>query len=71
MWMCSGYANARAQMPGIGGDGEHGLGCGLEQHAVNRLLVLPGDVGDRGGQREDEVKVAGIKQFGHLRAAEP
>ena len=42
-----GDADARAQMPGIGGDGEHGLGGGLEQDAVDHLLVLPGDVGDR------------------------
>ena len=51
-------------MFGIGGDGERGLGRRLEQHVVDHGLVLPGDVGDRGGKREDEVEVADLKEIG-------
>ena len=40
-------ADARAQMLGIGGDGEHGLRCRLEQKAVDQGLVLPGDGANR------------------------
>jgi hypothetical protein len=42
--------NARhrgAQVFGIGGGGEHGVGRGLEQQVVDHGLVLVGDVGDR------------------------
>jgi hypothetical protein len=59
-----GDADASAQMPGIGGDGERGLGGGLEQHVINHRLVLPGDVSDRRGQCEDEMEVAHIEQLG-------
>jgi hypothetical protein len=57
-------ADARAEMPGVSGDGEHGLGGGLEQHVVDLPLVLPGDVGDGGRQREHQVEVTGIEQLG-------
>ena len=49
---------------GIGGDGEHGLGRGLEQEVVDHRLVLVGDVADRGGQREDDVEVGHGQQLG-------
>ena len=45
-------------MFGIGGDGKHGFGTGLEQQVVDHPFVLIGDVGDQAGQCEDEVKVA-------------
>ena len=41
-------ADPGAEMLGIGGDREHRLGRRLEQNAVDRRLVLLGDVGDRG-----------------------
>jgi hypothetical protein len=46
------------RMLGIGRDGEHGLGRGPEQQVVDHRLVLVGDIGDRTGQREHDVKVA-------------
>ena len=51
-------ADLGAEMVGIGGDGEHGLGARLEQDVVEDALVLIGDVGDRLGQGEDDVEVA-------------
>ena len=39
-----GDADAGAEVLGIGGDGEHGLGGGLEQQIVDHRLVLVGDV---------------------------
>ena len=59
-----GDADAGAEMPGIGGDGEQRLGRGLEQQVVDHRLVVPGDPGDRGRQGEDEVEVADLEQFG-------
>jgi len=53
----------RAEMPGIGRDGEHGLGRGLEQDAVDRSLVLAGDVGDLSRQREHDVEVRHRQQL--------
>jgi len=53
-----GDADAGAEMLGIGGDGEHGLGRGPEQQIVDNGLVVIGDVGDLGRQGEDEVEVA-------------
>jgi hypothetical protein len=40
-------ANARAEMLGIGGDRERGLGRGLEQQIVDHRFVLIGDVAQR------------------------
>ena len=59
-----GDADARAKMSGIGGDGKRGFGSRLEQNVVDHGLVLPGDVGDRGGQREDQMEIADLEQFG-------
>ena len=42
-----GDADLGAEVFGIGGDGEHGVGRGLEQQVVDHGLVLVGDVGDR------------------------
>jgi len=50
-------ADAGAQVLGIGRDGDHGLGRGLEQDVVDHGLVLVGDVGDLGRQREHDVEV--------------
>ena len=62
-----GDADARTEMTGIGGDGEHGLGRHPEQQVVNLRLVVEGDVGDLGGHREDHVEVADWQQVGFAR----
>ena len=59
-----GDADARAEMFGIGGNGEHRLGARLEQEIVDHALVLVGDGGDRAGEREDEVEVADRQELG-------
>ena len=51
----------------IGGDREHRLGGGAEQQIVDHRLVLPGDVGDLGRQREHDVEVADRQQIGFAR----
>ena len=50
------------EMLGIGGNGQHRLRRRLEQQIVNHRLVLEGDIGDLGGQREDDVEVADRQQ---------
>src|SRR5215472_1819573 len=62
-----GSADARAEMLGIGGDGEQRLGGGAEQQIVNHCLVLVGDRGDLGRQREDHVEIADRQQIGLAR----
>jgi len=62
-----GDTDARTEMTGIGGDGEHGLGRHSEQQVVNLRLVVKGDVGDLGGQCEDHVEVADWQQVGFAR----
>ena len=52
---------------GIGGDGQHRLGRRPEQQIIDHRLVLPGDVGDLGGQREHDVEVADRQQVGLAR----
>ena len=71
-----GDADPCTEMLGIGGDGQHSLRCGAEQQVVDERLVLEGDVGDLGGQREHDVKVAHGEQVGlalgeQVRAAAP
>ena len=62
-----GDADAGAEMLGIGGDREQRLGGGPEQQVVDHRLVLIGDVGDLGRQREDDVEVADRQQIGLAR----
>ena len=52
-----GQADAGAEMLGVAGDGDQGLGGGLEQDAIDRRLVVVGDVGDRHRQGEDHMIV--------------
>ncbi len=52
-----GETDLGAEVLGIGGDGEHGLGARLEQDAVDHRLVLIRDVCDLGRQGEDEMVV--------------
>ncbi len=65
-----GDADAGAKMTWVGGDGRHRLGRGLEQQAIDRRLVLEGDVGDLGRQREHDMEVADRQQVG-LALGEP
>ena len=53
-----GDADAGAEVLRIGGDRDHRLGGGTEQQIVDHDLVLVGDIGDLGRQREDDVEVA-------------
>ena len=48
-------------------DGDHGLGRGLEQDVVDHGLVVVGDVGDLGRQREYDVEVRDRQQLGLAR----
>jgi hypothetical protein len=51
------------QVLGIGRDLKHGLSRGLEQHRVDRGLVLVSDVRDGRGQREHLVEVLNRQQL--------
>jgi hypothetical protein len=51
-------ADPGAEMLGVVGDGDRGLGRRLEQEIVEHSLVLVRDVGDGRGQREHKVEVA-------------
>ncbi len=62
-----GEADASAQVPGIGSDGEQRLGRRAEQQAVDHCLVLVGDRSDLGRQGEDQVEVADRQQIGLAR----
>ena len=57
-------ADLGAQMLGIGSDGRQGLGSGSEEHAVNDIFVLVSDGSDRFGNREDDVKIVRVENFG-------
>ena len=59
-----GDADAGAQVPGIGGDRQHGLRCRLEQQMVDLRLVVESDIGDLGGQREHDVEIADRQEVG-------
>ena len=59
-----GDADARSEMVRIGGDGQHSLRGRAEQQVVGHRLVLGGDVGDLGRQREHDVKRANRQQVG-------
>ena len=53
-----GDANARAKMTLVGGDGEHGLRRRPEQQVVHDRLVVQGDVGEFGGNAENDVEIS-------------
>ena len=46
-----------AEMFGVGGDLEQGLGSGVEQQVVEDLLVDQGQMREMMGQREDDVDI--------------
>ena len=56
--------DARPEPPGIGGDPKRGLRRGLEQDAVDRRLVLIGDVRDAGRQRINHMEVGHGQELG-------
>ena len=62
-----GKADAGAEVPRIGGDGEQRLGRAAEQQVVDHRLVLVRDRGDLGRQGEDQVEVADRQQIGRAR----
>jgi hypothetical protein len=62
-----GDADAGTKMPWIGRDGQHRLGGGAEEQIIDHGLVLPGDVGNPGRQREHDVEVADRQQIGLAR----
>jgi hypothetical protein len=57
-------ADFRTEVFGIGRDGFQSLGCGPEENAVDRLLVLEGDRGNLFRHGEDDMKVRDLKKFG-------
>ena len=65
-----GDADAGAEVLWVGGDGQHRLRGRLEQQIVDERLVLEGDVGDLGGQREHDMEVSDRQEIG-LALGEP
>jgi len=65
-----GGADASAEVPGIGGDRQQRVGGRAEQEVVDDRLVLVGDRGDLGRQREDDVEIVDRQQIG-LAGREP
>ena len=65
-----GGADAGAEVLGIGGDRQQCLGGGAEQKVVDDRLVLVGDRGDLGRQREDDMEIADRQQMS-LAGCEP
>jgi hypothetical protein len=59
-----GDADPYAQVLRIGGDRQHRLGGRAEQQVVDDSLVVESDVGDLGGEREDDVEVSDRQQVG-------
>ena len=57
-------ANLGAQVLGIGGDGEQGLGRGPEQDAIELSLILIGDSGNLFRHGKDHVEVFGVQKLG-------
>ena len=57
-------ADLSAQMLGIGSDGGQGLGSGSEQNAVDVIFVLVSNGSDVFGNREDDMKIVRLENFG-------
>src|SRR5580693_4745107 len=54
----------RSEMLGIDRDGSHRFSRGLEEDAVDHLLVLVGDRGDLRWHGKDHVKIRNLQKFG-------
>ena len=59
-----GDADAGAEVLRVSGDRHHRLRRRVEQQTVDDRLVLPGDVGNLGWKREDDMEVADRQQVG-------
>src|SRR5229473_1095404 len=57
-------ADLGAQMLGIGSDGGQGLGRGAEENAVDEIFVLVSDGSNLFGNREDDMKIMSLENFG-------
>ncbi len=57
-------ADLGAQMLGIGSDGGQGFGRGSEQNAVDEIFVLVSEGSDLFGNREDDMKIVRLENFG-------
>ena len=53
-----------AQMLGIGGDARQGLGSRSEENAVDGIFVLVSDGSNLFGNREDDMKIVRVENFG-------
>lgn len=53
-----GDADPGAKMTGVGGDGQHRIGGGLEQQVIDERLIVEGDGCDLGGEREHDMEIA-------------
>ena len=60
-------ADAGAEVFGIGGNSQQRLGSRAEQQVVDHRLVLVGDRGNLGGQRENDVEITDRQQIGLAR----
>eukprot|EP00456_Euglypha_rotunda_P049079 TRINITY_DN3936_c0_g1_i5.p1 TRINITY_DN3936_c0_g1~~TRINITY_DN3936_c0_g1_i5.p1 ORF type:complete len:195 (-),score=7.43 TRINITY_DN3936_c0_g1_i5:140-724(-) len=62
-----GDTDPRAEVLGIGRDGQHGVRSRAEQQVIDHSLFLPRDVGDLGGHGEHGVEVSHWQQVGLTR----
>jgi len=62
-----GDADPRAEMLGIGCDGQQRVRSRAEQQVIDHRLVLPCDVRDLGGHGEHDVEVTDRQQIGLTR----
>src|SRR3546814_2717072 len=59
-----------AEVLRVGGDGEHRIGGGLEQQIIDQRLVVIGDRGNLGRQREHDVEIADREEISLARSEE-
>src|ERR1700693_3591966 len=57
-------ADLSPQMLGVGRDGFQGIGGGLEENAVDNLLILVGDGGDLFWHGEHNMKILDVEKLG-------
>jgi len=57
-------ADRSSQMLRIGSDGGQGLVCGSKQNAVNEIFILLSDGSDLFRDREDDMKIVRLENFG-------